>query len=74
METAVPLVVTTVIAGALGLVTTQVLVGGRVGVWRWPDAVTLAIIGAGIITAFAVSMLVLPLLNVATRHEAVRFE
>jgi hypothetical protein len=74
LETAVPLVVTSLVGAGLGLLTAQALVGGRDGIWRWPDPTTLAVLGAGIVAAFALSVLMLPLLDAVTRHDAVRYE
>jgi hypothetical protein len=42
--------------------------------WTWPDAGVFAIIGTGVLTALLLTTLALPLLDAATRHDAVRYE
>lgn len=42
--------------------------------WRWPGAEVYGLIGGGVVAALLFSMIALPLLNLTTRHDAVRFE
>jgi hypothetical protein len=42
--------------------------------WRWPGLDLYAFIGGGVLAALLFSTLALPLLNITTRHDAVRFE
>ena len=42
--------------------------------WRWPGADVYGLIGGGVLAALLFSAIALPLLNVTTRHDAVRFE
>ncbi len=46
---------------------------GAVG-WRWPGADVYGLIGGGVLAALLFSAIALPLLNLTTRHDAVRFE
>ena len=42
--------------------------------WRWPDAGVFAMVGAGVLVALLLTTLALPLVDVATRHDTVRYE
>jgi hypothetical protein len=42
--------------------------------WRWPGADVYGLIGGGVLAALLFSTVALPLLNLTTRHEALRFE
>jgi ABC-type antimicrobial peptide transport system permease subunit len=42
--------------------------------WRWPGVEVYGLIGGGVLAALLFSAIALPLLNVTTRHDAVRFE
>ena len=42
--------------------------------WAWPDAGVFAMLGIGVLTALILSLLALPLLDAAPRHDAVRYE
>jgi hypothetical protein len=42
--------------------------------WRWPGADVYGLIGGGVLAALLFSTVALPLLNLTTRHDAVRFE
>jgi len=74
LETAVPMVLTSVVGMGLGLLAGFATISSQDWVWRWPAVDVLAIIGAGILAAMFAPLPVLPLLNAATRHEAVRYE
>jgi hypothetical protein len=72
LETGLPLVVTAL--GGVGtalLVTSMITPGER---WGLPDAGFFAGLGLAALGALAVSSLALPLMDVATRHDSVRFE
>ena len=42
--------------------------------WAWPGLDIYAYVGGGVLAALLFSTLALPLLNAATRHDAVRYE
>jgi len=42
--------------------------------WTWPDVGVFAMVGVGVLAALIVSTMALPLLDAATRHDAVRYE
>jgi hypothetical protein len=42
--------------------------------WRWPGGDLYGLIGVGVLAALLFSAIVLPLPNVTTRHDALRFE
>jgi hypothetical protein len=70
----VPVVLTSVVSEGLGLLAGYAILRSQSGVWRWPDAASLVIIGSGIVAAVFAALPSLPLLNATTRHDAVRFE
>jgi hypothetical protein len=74
LETAVPMVLTSVVGVGLGMLAAYGVVISQAWQWRWPDPASLAIIGGGILAAMFAAVPVLPLLNATTRHEAVRYE
>jgi hypothetical protein len=74
LETAVPMVFTSVVGVGLGLLAAYALIVSQAWAWRWPDLATLAIIGGGVLAAVFAPLTVLPVLNATTRHEAVRYE
>jgi hypothetical protein len=43
-------------------------------VWTWPDGGVFAMVGIGVLAALILSAIALPLLDAATRYDAVRFE
>jgi hypothetical protein len=42
--------------------------------WTWPDLGVFAMVGMGVLAALILSTMALPLLDAATRHDAVRYE
>jgi len=74
LETAVPLVLTVSVGVVLGLVVSYALGNGKEGQWATPGWDFALSMGLGVLLAFAVTTVVLPLMDVATRHDAVRFE
>jgi ABC-type antimicrobial peptide transport system permease subunit len=74
LETAVPMVLTSVLGVGLGLLAANAVMTSQGWAWRWPDPTSLAIIGAGILAAVFAPLPALPLLNAVTRPEAVRYE
>jgi hypothetical protein len=74
LETAVAMLGTAVVGVALGLASSYVLAVFRDLHWSWPDAGVFAMVGAGVLVALVLTTLALPLVDVATRHDAVRYE
>jgi hypothetical protein len=74
LETAVPMVATSVLGVALGLLAANANIPAQDWAWQWPDRASLAVIGGGILVALLAPLPVLPLLNAATRPDAVRYE
>jgi hypothetical protein len=72
LETGLPLVVTALGGVGTALLVTYLIVPDEE--WALPDAGFFAGIGLGLLAALAVSSLALPLMDVATRHDSVRFE
>jgi hypothetical protein len=72
LETGVPLAAT--VLGGVGVAMLMTYVAAPPGEWVWPSGGFLAGLGAGVLTAFAVSLIALPLMDVATRHDSIRFE
>ena len=42
--------------------------------WTWPDVGVFAMVGTGVLAALILSTMAIPLLDAATRHDAVRHE
>jgi predicted lysophospholipase L1 biosynthesis ABC-type transport system permease subunit len=74
LETAVAMLLTAVVGVALGLGSSYALAEFRDLAWHWPDPGVFAMIGAGVLAALLLTTLALPLLDRATRHDAVRYE
>jgi hypothetical protein len=74
LETAVTMAATSVVGVGIGML----LAYGstlREGVdWRWPGPEVYGLVGAGVLAALIFSSVALPLLNMTTRHDAVRYE
>jgi hypothetical protein len=68
------MLVTAAVGVGLGMATSYAvaLVGDMA--WRWPDAGVFAMVGTGVLAALLLSTMALPLLDAATRHDAVRYE
>jgi ABC-type antimicrobial peptide transport system permease subunit len=74
LETAAPMAATTLAGFGLGLLTSYALGRGGGGSWVAPGAAFVGNLGLGLLAAVAVTTLALPLIDVTTRHDAVRFE
>jgi hypothetical protein len=74
LETAAAMLITALVGVALGLASSYALSVFRDIPWTWPDASVFATVAAGVLVALALTLLALPLVEAATRHEAVRFE
>jgi hypothetical protein len=72
LETGLPLVVTALGGVGTALLVTYLIVPGEE--WALPEVGFFAGLGLGLVAALAVSSLALPLMEVATRHDSVRFE
>jgi hypothetical protein len=74
LETVAAMLVTGVVGVGLGMATSYAFALFGDLSWRWPDGGVLAMVGVGVLAALVLSALALPLLNAATRPDAVRFE
>ena len=74
LETAVPLGLTVAASVGLGLVASYALGAGSASGWAPPGWDFALSMGLGVLVAFAITTVVLPLMDVATRHNSVRFE
>jgi hypothetical protein len=72
LETGLPLVITALGGMGTAMLVTYVITPGEQ--WGLPDVRFFAGLGIGVLAALAVSSLALPLMDVATRHDSVRFE
>jgi len=68
------MLVTAAVGVGLGLASSYALALFGDMAWVGPDIGVLAMIGVGVLAALILSTLALPLLDVATRHDAVRYE
>jgi hypothetical protein len=74
LETAAAMLVTAAVGVGLGMASSYALALFSDMAWTWPDAGVLAMVGVGVLAALILSAMALPLLNAATRHDAVRYE
>jgi hypothetical protein len=74
LETTATMLFTSVAGVGLGLVFAYLAARQGSVAWRWPEPQVYAFVGAGVGTAMLLSTFALPLLNSATRHDAVRYE
>ncbi|MEV4512818.1 FtsX-like permease family protein [Dactylosporangium sp. NPDC049525] len=72
LEIGLPLALS--VLGGVGLAMLGTSVSIPSGQWNWPDAGFFAGLGAATLAAFAVSLIALPFMDIATRHDTVRFE
>jgi hypothetical protein len=72
LEIGIPLALSALAGVALAMLNMLATVPARE--WVLPSGAFLAGLGAGGLAAFAVSLIALPFLKMATRHESVRFE
>jgi hypothetical protein len=74
LETAAAMLVTAAVGVGLGMASSYALALFGDMAWTWPDAGVLAMVGIGVLAALILSTMALPLLDTATRHDAVRYE
>ena len=74
LETTATMVVTSAVGMVIGLLLAYLSLRGGGRAWVWPPGEVYVFAGAGVVAALLFSTLALPLLNVSTRLEAVRFE
>jgi hypothetical protein len=74
LETAAAMLVTAAVGVGLGMASSYALTVFSDMTWTWPDAGVFAMVGIGVLAATLLSTLALPLLDAATRYDAVRFE
>jgi hypothetical protein len=74
LETAAAMLVTAAVGVGLGMALSYALALFGDMAWRWPDASVFAMVGIGALAALILSTLALPLLDAATRPDAVRYE
>ncbi len=72
LEIGLPLALSVV--GGVGLALLLMLVSVPREEWVWPGGDFVAGLGAAVVAAFAVSLIALPFMNAATKHDTVRFE
>ena len=74
LETAAAMLVTAAVGVGLGMATSYAVALFGDLVWTWPDVGVFAMVGVGVLAALILSTMALPLLNAATRYDAVRYE
>jgi len=74
LETAAAMLVTAAVGMGLGLASSYAVASFGDVTWRWPDAGVFAMVGSGVLAALILSTMALPLLDAATRHDAIRYE
>jgi hypothetical protein len=74
LETAAAMLVTAAVGVGLGMASSYALALFGDMAWTWPDAGVFAMVGVGVLAALVLSAIALPLLDAATRHDAVRYE
>jgi len=72
LETGIPLVVTVFGGVGLAMLLTRVMLPPEL--WAMPEPTFFIGLAASTLLAFAVSLIALPLMNFATRHDSIRFE
>jgi len=74
LETAATMAVVSVVGAGIGMLLAYGSARQGGVAWRWPGADVYGLIAGGVLAALVFSALALPLLNLTTRHDAVRFE
>jgi predicted lysophospholipase L1 biosynthesis ABC-type transport system permease subunit len=74
LETAATMLVTAAVGVGLGVASSYALAQFGDLAWAWPDRGVFVMVGVGVLAALILSTLALPLLDAATRHDAVRYE
>jgi predicted lysophospholipase L1 biosynthesis ABC-type transport system permease subunit len=74
LETAAAMLVTAAVGVGLGMASSYAFALFSDMTWTWPDAGVFAMVGVGVLAALVLSTIALPLLDAATRQNAVRYE
>jgi hypothetical protein len=74
LETAAAMLVTAAVGVGLGMASSYALALFSDMAWTWPDVGVFVMVGIGVLAALILSTMALPLLDAATRHDAVRYE
>lgn len=74
LETAAAMLATAAVGVGLGLGSSYALALFGDMAWMWPDVGVFAMVGIGVLAALLLSTMALPLLDAATRLDAVRYE
>src|SRR6266511_1406287 len=74
LETATAMLVTATMSVRLAMASSYALALFSDMTWTWPDVGVFAMVGVGVLAALILSTIALPLLDAATRHDAVRYE
>jgi ABC-type antimicrobial peptide transport system permease subunit len=74
LETAATMTMVSVAGVAIGMLLAYASTRQGDVAWRWPGPDVYGLIAGGVLAALLFSTIALPLLNVTTRHDAVRFE
>lgn len=74
LEVAATMLFTSVLGVGLGLAAGYAATRQEGVAWKWPVLEVFGYVGSGVLAALLFSALALPLLDVTTRHESVRYE
>jgi ABC-type antimicrobial peptide transport system permease subunit len=74
LETTATMAVVSVLGAGIGMLLAYGSTRQGGADWRWPGAEVYGLIGGGVLAALLFSTIALPLLNVTTRHDNLRFE
>jgi hypothetical protein len=74
LETALPMVCTVLLGAGLGVITSYALWRVEHEPWHAPDPAILLGAGGGVLVALAATLLMLPVVNLTTKYDAVRYE
>jgi hypothetical protein len=74
LETAATMTVVSIVGVGIGMLLAYGSTQQGGVAWRWPGADVYGLVGGGVLAALVFSTIALPLLNMTTRHDAVRFE
>ena len=74
LETAAAMTVVSVVGAGIGMLLAYASAQQGGVQWRWPGWDVYGLIASGVLAALLFSTIALPLLNITTRHDNVRFE
>ena len=74
LETAATMVITSAVSVGLGMLLAYATTRRAGLTWTWPDLEVYAYAGGAVLAALLLSTLALPLLNLTTRFDAIRYE